>query len=72
MSSGKHPLPAKKPPIGCPGWMMTFGDCMSLLVTFFVMLMSASEGSGSPDGWLWTIISALALRRSARLAISRG
>lgn len=25
---------------GCPLWMMTFGDCMSLLVTFFVMLIS--------------------------------
>lgn len=24
----------------CPGWMMTFGDCMSLLLTFFVMLIS--------------------------------
>jgi chemotaxis protein MotB len=24
----------------CPLWMMTFGDCMSLLVTFFVMLIS--------------------------------
>ncbi len=25
---------------GCPAWMMTFGDCMSLLVTFFVMLIA--------------------------------
>ena len=25
---------------GCPLWMMTFGDCMSLLVTFFVMLIA--------------------------------
>ena len=24
----------------CPLWMMTFGDCMSLLVTFFVMLIA--------------------------------
>jgi chemotaxis protein MotB len=24
----------------CPMWMMTFGDCMSLLVTFFVMLIA--------------------------------
>ena len=42
MSSKKRPLPAKKPPIGCPGWMMTFGDCMSLLVTFFVMMIAFS------------------------------
>jgi len=27
---------------GCPGWMLTMGDCMSLLVTFFVMLMAFS------------------------------
>lgn len=27
----------------CPLWMMTFGDCMSLLVTFFVMLISFSS-----------------------------
>jgi len=26
-----------------PGWMMTFGDTMSLLVTFFVMLMTFSQ-----------------------------
>lgn len=24
----------------CPMWMMSFGDCMSLLVTFFVMLIA--------------------------------
>lgn len=33
----------KKPedkPAGCPGWMLTFGDCMSLLMTFFVMIVS--------------------------------
>ena len=42
MSSGKRQLPAKKPPAGCPGWMMTFGDCMSLLVTFFVMMIAFS------------------------------
>lgn len=28
---------------GCPLWMMTFGDCMSLLVTFFVMLIAFSN-----------------------------
>ncbi|OGV54795.1 MAG: hypothetical protein A2X49_05070 [Lentisphaerae bacterium GWF2_52_8] len=31
--------------VGCPDWMMTFGDCMSLLLTFFVLLLSFS----SPD-----------------------
>lgn len=27
-------------PPGCPLWMLTFGDCMSLLLTFFVMILS--------------------------------
>jgi len=27
---------------GCPDWMLTFGDCMSLLLCFFVMLMTFS------------------------------
>lgn len=27
---------------GCPLWMLTMGDCMSLLLTFFVMLMAFS------------------------------
>jgi chemotaxis protein MotB len=33
----------KKAEQGCPLWMMTFGDCMSLLVTFFVMLIAFSN-----------------------------
>ena len=28
---------------GCPLWMLTLGDCISLLVTFFVMLLSFSS-----------------------------
>ena len=30
----------KCPPVGCPPWMATFGDMMSLLVCFFVLLLS--------------------------------
>jgi chemotaxis protein MotB len=41
--STKPPLPKKRAAPGCPGWMMTFGDCMSLLVTFFVMLIAFSS-----------------------------
>ena len=28
------------PPIGAPDWMVTFSDCMTLLLTFFVLLIS--------------------------------
>ncbi|HSV27529.1 MAG TPA: flagellar motor protein MotB [Sedimentisphaerales bacterium] len=42
----------KRPPIveepaseGCPEWMMTFSDCMTLLLTFFVLLMTFSSQS---------------------------
>jgi chemotaxis protein MotB len=30
-------------PIGIPEWVVTFGDMMSLLLTFFIMLVSLSE-----------------------------
>ena len=33
----------KCPPEGAPAWMLTFGDMMSLLLTFFIMLLSLSE-----------------------------
>ena len=31
------------PPLGIPEWVVTFGDMMSLLLTFFIMLVSLSE-----------------------------
>ena len=31
------------PPMGIPEWVVTFGDMMSLLLTFFIMLVSMSE-----------------------------
>jgi len=31
------------PPAGAPEWLVTFGDMMSLLLTFFIMLVSMSE-----------------------------
>ena len=27
-------------PVGTPDWMVTFSDCMTLLLTFFVLLLS--------------------------------
>ncbi len=33
----------KCPPEGAPEWVMTYGDLMSLLLTFFIMLVAISE-----------------------------
>ena len=41
-------------------------------MTWRVISMSAAEGVGSPDGWLWTRITDDAASSSARRAISRG
>jgi len=37
------PAKCKCPPEGAPAWVMTFGDMMSLLLTFFILLVSLSE-----------------------------
>lgn len=34
---------AEDPPLGAPAWMVTFADLMSLLLTFFVLLLSFSN-----------------------------
>lgn len=33
----------KCPPVGAPEWVMTYGDMMSLLLTFFILLAALSE-----------------------------
>src|SRR5690606_15939736 len=33
----------EEPEAGIPEWVVTFGDMMSLLLTFFIMLVSMSE-----------------------------
>ena len=67
------------------GGIATYASAGSQFVyrTLFVMLlvtvalvvvqeMSARLGVGSPEGWLWTKITALAPSSSARFMISRG
>ncbi|QDU79124.1 Motility protein B [Polystyrenella longa] len=40
----KNPKPPPDdPPPGVPEWVVTYGDMMSLLLTFFIMLVSMSE-----------------------------
>jgi len=37
-------MPAvEEPPAGAPEWVVTYGDMMSLLLTFFIMLVSTSQ-----------------------------
>lgn len=37
-------MPKKEePPQGAPDWVVTYGDCMSLLLCFFIVLFSMSE-----------------------------
>ncbi len=45
----EEPPKEKKVPeeLTCPDWMMTMGDCMSLLLTFFVLLLTFSTSSKS-------------------------
>ena len=35
--------PAEEPTGGVPAWMVTFSDCMTLLLTFFVLLLTFSS-----------------------------
>jgi len=45
------------PPAGIPEWVVTFGDMMSLLLTFFILLFSMSEPK--EEGKIQEIIDAL-------------
>ncbi|MFO0945103.1 MAG: flagellar motor protein MotB [Planctomycetota bacterium] len=36
-------LPPEDPPAGVPDWILTYGDMMSLLLCFFILLASMSE-----------------------------
>ena len=39
--ANKQVVPDEDP--GAPEWMVTFSDCMTLLLTFFVLLLSFSS-----------------------------
>jgi len=42
----KQPPPEEEP--GAPEWMLTFSDCMTLLLTFFVLLITFSAPGSGP------------------------
>jgi chemotaxis protein MotB len=44
---GSMAMPEEDPPPGVPEWVVTYGDMMSLLLTFFIMLVSLSEVAGN-------------------------
>ena len=41
--ANEKPQPEADEPSGAPEWMVTFSDCMTLLLTFFVLLLSFSS-----------------------------
>jgi chemotaxis protein MotB len=43
MADNEVQMPADEPEEGAPEWLVTFGDLMSLLLTFFVLLLSFSQ-----------------------------
>ena len=45
---------------------------LAALAISWVMWTSAANGVGSPDGWLWTRMTAVAPTSRARRMISRG
>jgi len=50
-------LPEDDPPPGVPEWVVTYGDMMSLLLTFFIMLVSMAETK--TDGKIRAALNAL-------------
>ncbi len=53
-------LPEDDPPPGVPEWVVTYGDMMSLLLTFFIMLVSMAEMK--QDGKVRAALNALEQR----------
>jgi chemotaxis protein MotB len=56
-STKKQPTPEEEP--GAPEWMLTFSDCMTLLLTFFVLLITFSAPGNSNIKGLSNVITRL-------------
>lgn len=57
MAAKKKQVVQDEPPPGVPEWVVTYGDMMSLLLTFFIMLVSLSEMK--QDGEMRAMLDAL-------------
>jgi chemotaxis protein MotB len=53
-------MPEDDPPPGVPEWVVTYGDMMSLLLTFFIMLVSISDQK--QDGRVRALLDSLEQR----------
>ena len=61
-------------PVPADDDVVVHGNAEGLAIPMMALViwMSACEGEGSPEGWLWTRITAVADNSSARLMTSRG
>lgn len=70
MAKGKQKATADEAPPGVPEWVVTYGDMMSLLLTFFIMLVSLSEMK--KDGQLRAMLDALQERFGSTSSMNSG
>ncbi|MFN0196532.1 MAG: flagellar motor protein MotB, partial [Planctomycetaceae bacterium] len=51
--------PEDDAPAGAPEWVVTYGDMMSLLLTFYIMLVSMSEMKDNSNGKLRAMMDSM-------------
>lgn len=69
-SKPKKAAAQEEAPPGVPEWVVTYGDMMSLLLTFFIMLVSLSEMK--QDGQLRAMLDALQERFGSTASMNSG
>jgi len=58
-------------PAGAPEWMVTFSDCMTLLLTFFVLLLSFSSFDDQEDFFRLKVVFAEQFSLSSETSMER-
>ena len=61
----------KCPPVGAPAWMATFADMATLLMAFFVLILSFAEFNVEIQADFWLAEEALVCSASSRSSNSR-